>query len=272
MKVTRYPNTISNTKKTMVIGAFAGIHNGHIALLEAAKTFKHKTVVMIIENPQDLPNADKREYVSLDIRLQQLSNLGVQETIVLKFDEEIKNTDGKVFVDKLIEKYNVSKIVVGSDFAFGRNRSMTANILQKDHDAAIVKIQQENNVKISTKLMVESVELGQVSFIKRISPFSFTLKERINPDKTFSKSKILNPHPGIYAAYTIVNTLRYWSVVRVSFTGDNEILVKQLQVTNTGFDATIEFRKSIRTIVKKEHDKITEKDIEDVAKYLKNTL
>ena len=272
MKVTRYPNVISKSKKTLVMGTFAGIHNGHKTLLDVAKSFKHKLLVMIIENPQDLPMSHKKEYVSLDIRLQQLSNLGIEEVVVLKFDDVIENTDGKTFIEKMIKDHNVVKIAIGSDFAFGKNRSMNAKMLEKDYDATVVKIQQSNNVKISTKLLIESVELGHVSFIKKISPFSFTLNERVDANNHFPKSKILNPHPGIYAVFSIVNTLRYWSVVRIGFDGDNEVIIKQLQVKNAGFDATFEFRKQIRSIIKKDQDKITEKDIEDCATYLKNAL
>ena len=271
MKVTNYPNAISKTKKTMIIGSFNSFHNGHKVLLDVANSFNETVTFLIVTGLNDFDNNVKKPFHTQGIMLQHLSNLGVKEVIIVKLDNEIKMKDGKKFAQELWEKYNIKRFVVGHDFSMGKNSSYTAKMLEKDFDTVIVKSKKINEKKLSTSLLREFVEFGNVNLVKKNSPFYFTISTRVNNKNNF-EIDALTPHPGIYATWAIVNDVKYWSTVRISKTGIHEIIVPDLIIKNSGFDVQIEFAKQIRAVIRSDFDKLNDKDKEEAVEYLKNHL
>ena len=271
MKVTKFPNKISNGKRTMILGSFNSFHNGHKVLLDISKSYKNKVILMLIDDLSLLKKTNKKQFHDLDIRLQHLSNIGLDEVVVLEFDEKIMSSSGRDFAKKLKDTYNVERFIVGKDFSMGKNAEYSAKDLQNDFATTIGKTQVINDKKLSTNLLREFVEFGDVDLVKKNSPFWFTINTRVNDDGSF-KVRGLTPHPGIYAAWTIVNDVKYWSVARISNSGNNELIVPELILKNTGFNAQIEFVKKVRTIIRKDFDLIKEDDKRKIVEYLKNHL
>lgn len=274
MKVVNFPKDFKKHKKTMILGSFNSFHNGHKKLLDVAKTFNNKIAIILINDTKMLNREDKKDFHSFDIRLQQLSNIGIDFAVILNLDSKVKNMSGKDFAQKLIELYNVKKFVVGKDFAMGKMAKYKANDLQSDFDTTIVDYVEINGKKLSTSLLHEFVEFGDVDLVKKNSPFYYTISTRVKEDKTFN-IKGLSPHRGIYAAWAIVNNVKYWSIIRVSkirVSKNNEIHIPDLIIKNSGYDVQIEFVKQIRSIIRDDFDKINEEDIEKVLSYLKNHL
>lgn len=272
MKVTKFPNKISKSKKTMILGSFSGFHNGHKKLLEIAKTYKNTVIMIIMESPSKLPNKNIKDFESLKTRLQQLSNINVDEVAIIHFNEEIRNTEGLDFVTRLKEEYNVERFIVGKDFAIGRNASFKAKDLQSKFKTTIVASEMIGNSKLSTTLLSEMVQLGDVDLIKKYTPFYFTLEARIKPNNLFEINNSIIPHSGLYSAWAVVNSVKYWSVVRISSTGNHELFIQDLLIKNSGYDVSIEFVKKIRMVIRKDFDNITEKDKKVAIEFLKNHL
>ena len=270
MKVIKYPKDYKKNKKTMILGSFNSFHNGHYKLLEEARKQKNKIAILLIENIKILKRNDKKDFHSLDVRLQHLSNIGIDYAIVLSLDSEVMSKQGKDFAAELVEKYNIESFVVGEDFAMGKMASYKAKDLQSDFPTTIVKDLEINNKKISTSLLNEFVEFGEVDLVKKCSPFYFTINTHVTPKNTF-KIDGLAPHSGVYAAWTIVNDVKYWSVVKI-FKNDGEIIVPDLVIKNSGFDAQIEFSKQVRSIIRSEFNIFEKEDEIKVLNYLKNHL
>lgn len=199
MKVTKFPNKISLGERTMILGSFYTFHNGHKILFDIAKSYKNKIIAMLINDLSILKKASKQQYESLEIRLQHMANIGIDEVVVVEFDSNIMGMSGKQFAQKLKEKYNVLRFVVGKDFAMGKNANYKAIDLQKDFNTIIVKLLKINEKKLSTSLLCEFVTFGNVEQVKKNSPFFFTLDARIKSDGIFEING-LTPHTGIYAA------------------------------------------------------------------------
>ena len=273
MKVSNYPNKISSGKRTLVLGTFASIHNGHLKLIKKAHTLKNKVIVMIIANPNDLPASHKTNFESLDIRLQQLSNLEIHECVVVNFNLKIRNTTGEDFVKSLVDLYNIKKIVVGEDFAMGKNASFKANHIAAKYDTEIVKVLRIGGSKISTKLLVEMVKLGDVDLVKKNSPYYYSINTRVSNMNFFKISDgITIPHPGVYSAWSTVNDIKYSSLVRISRTGQHEIMIKDLNLSNTGYDVEINFVKQLRSVIRNDFDLFKKSDWTHSTEYLKNHL
>ncbi|NQZ66107.1 MAG: hypothetical protein HRT99_02695 [Mycoplasmatales bacterium] len=273
MKVAKFPKVISNKKKTMILGAFSTFHNGHKILLDIAKSFKKPIIMIIMKSPSSLPNKRNKNFSSLETRLQQFANVGIDEVIVIDFDKKIQNTDGFEFAKMLKEKYNVERFVVGKNFNMGKNASFTSKDLKEKFPSTIIsKIHKINEISLSTSLLSEMIQLGDVDLIKKYTPFYFSLNVRVKPDKTFSILDTISPHSGIYAAWAIVNDVKYWAICRISSSGKHELYVEDLLVKNRGFDVSIEFVNKIRIVIREDFDKIIEKDKKDAINFLKNDL
>ncbi len=259
MKVVRFPNKIDHKKRNLILGSFASFHNGHLTLLNEAKKLKYKIAILLFENPSSLPSIRKKEFETLDVRLQKLANIGFEEAIVINFNSKIQNISGKEFAKQLKEKYNVNKFIVGHDFKMGKNAKYNSKNLSQDFDTLIVKTKKIKKNKISTEILIEAIEFGDVELIKLLTPFYFTINVFLNARKEF-KIKNLKPHTGIYSAWFIVKEIKYWSVVLIG-KEKNKLIAPELLIKNKPFKAKIEFVKKIRIITQKKDEIIKEKDL-----------
>ncbi len=116
------------------MGAFDGLHRGHQALIERARTHAkrvalvtfdpHPTAVLAPERmPPMLHSAIQRERVA--------AHLGVETLVLLPFDREMSRMAAEDFVQKFFTQGLAPQaIVVGADFRFGARRAGTASTLQ----------------------------------------------------------------------------------------------------------------------------------------------
>lgn len=210
MKVAYFPKQIAMHKSTLVLGSFEMIHNGHLELINQAQKLGKRIAVMIIANPTSLPGSSQEEFASLDIRLQHLADLGVDYVSVVKFDEEIRLTEGKKFVKQIVEATKAENIVIGADFACGRGGEYKAKEIAKDFkNVTVVEPIKFNDKKISTSVIKELVTLGDVDVIKKLSPFYFEVNANVDSKGFFKFEKEPKLHAGIYATTAIINDIRY---------------------------------------------------------------
>lgn len=122
----------------LMIGNFDGIHLGHRALIEKALDLAAKTQVplgIIIFEPHPLqffqPSAEPFRLTLLPMKKRLLEELGVNHLFVIKFDQKFSMMNGNEFIENiLVQKLKAQHLVVGKDFAFGRERSGTIKALE----------------------------------------------------------------------------------------------------------------------------------------------
>ena len=122
----KLPNSVAT------IGNFDGVHLGHQQILsrlvEEARSRQMPAVVICFE-PQP------REYFanlaecptrisSLRDKLECFAAIGIDQVLVLKFDERLKSLSAQGFIDHiLVTHLQVQWLVVGDDFRFGNDRA-----------------------------------------------------------------------------------------------------------------------------------------------------
>jgi len=150
----------------MTIGNFDGVHLGHQALIEQVKQLADEknvpSLVMIFE-PQPieffaLDKAPKRLY-RLREKIIALQSQGIDYLFCVPFNHDFSQLSGEQFVlDYLVNALNVTHLVVGDDFCFGKNRSGTFDLLTKmavEHSFTVqntATIQQQSERVSSTKI------------------------------------------------------------------------------------------------------------------------
>jgi riboflavin kinase/FMN adenylyltransferase len=121
-----------NQNTVATIGFFDGVHLGHRFLLNqlnmyAAKFGLESLVVSFVDSPQRIlsPNSDIKLLTTSSEKLAIFSELGLQNCLMLNFDENMAAITSYDFLKLLHDTYRVQKLVVGYDHHFGSDRLRT---------------------------------------------------------------------------------------------------------------------------------------------------
>jgi riboflavin kinase/FMN adenylyltransferase len=123
----------------VAIGKFDGVHAGHRAVIarlnEAAAASGSRSVAVTFDrNPLAVLRPDRcpENVVTVERKLELLGELGLDATLVLTFDEELAARSAEDFViDILVNALQVSEVLVGQDFRFGRGGAGTPDLLRE---------------------------------------------------------------------------------------------------------------------------------------------
>jgi len=129
-------------KCVATIGNFDGLHLGHQAIISQLKEIANKhnlpTVIIIFEpQPQEYfsPEHAPARLTRLREKVEELSRLGIDRLVCLKFNEDLANLSAREFVELLlVEGLDIRHLVVGDDFRFGKNRQGDYASLEKMAD------------------------------------------------------------------------------------------------------------------------------------------
>lgn len=122
----------------VVIGKFDGVHSGHRAVIDRARVTAADAGARVVavtfdRNPLSLlrPELCPDPLSSVDQKLTQLADAGVDATLVLRFDESLASLEPRAFVEHmLVEALGVVTVMVGDDFRFGRGGAGTPALLE----------------------------------------------------------------------------------------------------------------------------------------------
>jgi riboflavin kinase / FMN adenylyltransferase len=120
----------------VTIGTYDGIHLGHQALLdrlkEHAAQLSAPTVLLTFEpTPREYlsPDAPPARLTSLRERWRVLQRMQIDNMLVLRFGEGLRNLSGEAFAALLANDLAARAVVVGHDFRFGCRGEATAPML-----------------------------------------------------------------------------------------------------------------------------------------------
>lgn len=131
MKIVNNIANFSTDEKTFVtIGTFDGVHFGHQKILEklvseATNAGKKSVLLTFFPHPRMVLQKDaKIELINtIDERANLLEKTGLDYLIIHPFSKEFSRTTALEFVrDTLVNTFNISKLIIGYDHHFGKNR------------------------------------------------------------------------------------------------------------------------------------------------------
>jgi riboflavin kinase/FMN adenylyltransferase len=158
------------------IGVFDGVHLGHQKILErnvarSKELGARATVVTFREHPKQLLlGRAPRTLTSLEHRLELFRRAGIEHTVALTFDEELRSVAAPDFVSAfLIGALDARAFVLGFDSKFGRGRAGTPELLsQMGLDVEVVGQVQVGGRAVSSTAIREAVELGDLQGAARM--------------------------------------------------------------------------------------------------------
>ena len=113
----------------ITIGVFDGVHRGHRHLIsnlveEARASNLLSGVVTFKNHPVEVlrPDLDVQLLTDVAERTQLLTEIGVDFVATVTFDRQLAGVTSNAFLRTLFDKLRMRKLVVGPDFAMGRDR------------------------------------------------------------------------------------------------------------------------------------------------------
>lgn len=283
---------------TACIGFFDGVHKGHRFLLEhlqkeARLTNTLSAVISFANHPRKLIQPDFQLHLinTLDEKITNLSSTGIDACFLLDFTEDIRNLSASEFIcDFLSAKMHVTKLLIGYDHRFGRDRAEGFEDYVRYGKSCGMEVVQEPVFNDGTDRNYSSSEvrrnlisgniaeatsiLGQYYRLEGVVIHGHQLGRKLgfptanlNP---FEKDKII-PSNGVYAAKVqLENGDSFPSMVNIGFrpTVDSEMNRLSVEAHLIGFEGDLYDQSITISFIERIRDERKMSSIEELKKQL----
>ncbi|MFC2001284.1 bifunctional riboflavin kinase/FAD synthetase [Chloroflexota bacterium] len=223
----------------LAVGVFDGVHLGHKYLLSqlVAQTKQQNLlsgVVTFRQHPQELltPQTKLTFLTDLIERSNLLQNEGVKAIIPLSFTTELAQISARQFVSLLQKHLRMRGLVVGPDFALGRNREGDINALRRlgqsmNFSVNVIPPVMINSEVVSSTVIRKALADGDMEKVCKLSGRPFSLRGHVvtgagrGVELGFPTAN-LDIHPeqalppdGVYASRARINGTVYQSMTNI---------------------------------------------------------
>ena len=242
MKITHSYLNFSTSKKTIVtIGTFDGVHIGHQKIInQLLKASKKKNEISVLltffPHPRMVLQKDSELKLinTIDEKSHLLEKLGLDELIIHPFDKEFSRLSAFEFVrDVLVGKLNISKLIIGYDHHFGKNREGSFEQLQEygtmfGFELEEIPAQNLNDIAISSTKIRNALNEGKIEKTNNYLGYNFMLSGTVITGRNLG-SKIgfptanisikepykLIPKTGVYVIKSTINSKTYYGMMNI---------------------------------------------------------
>jgi riboflavin kinase/FMN adenylyltransferase len=222
----------------LTVGVFDGVHRGHQQIIHrltagARQAGAPAAVVTFWPHPATvLGSGQVRCLTTPDERAGLLSDLDVDAVITLTFDAELAATSALDFVGRLKERLGLRHLLIGYDFALGRDREGNAARLaaigrRLDYRVDVIQAVSDESGVISSTEIRKLVATGEVAEAAKLLGRNYALHGPVihgngrgrhlgfpTANIEYLPQKIL-PSNGIYACWAWIDGRRYGAAVNV---------------------------------------------------------
>lgn len=182
-----------NQETIFTIGVFDGVHLGHQSLLTYLKKKAQQNnwlsgVITFISHPETvLSSRSQLPWLdSLDNRIELIKNLGIDIVIALNFTAELRQLSAREFVQLLKEHLKLRGLIIGPDFALGKNRQGTVEQLrllgkQMGFNVEVVPPLVINGEVVSSSLIRQVLSQGDMKRASKLLGRPFRIRGLVVP-------------------------------------------------------------------------------------------
>jgi len=215
LKIFTNLSKFKSTNKTFVtIGTFDGVHIGHQKvikkLIKSAKN-NNATAVLLTFFPHPRmvlqKDVDIKLINTIEERTKLLENLGLEILVIHEFSKEFAKLSALEFVrNVLVNTLNISRLVIGYDHHFGKNREGNFEQLQEyghTYSFKVRKISQKeiSDITVSSTKVRNAIEKGEIIKANSYLGYNFMLTGIVVEGKNLGE-KIGFPTANLHIAET----------------------------------------------------------------------
>ena len=225
--------------KVATIGFFDGVHLGHNYLLEQLKSEAQQrgmqSVVVTFANHPRLffdPNCALKQLTLSDEKVNLLKQKGVDEVVMLQFDDKLSKLTSREFMQLLVEHYRVRVLLMGYDHRFGSDRGTSFDEYVAYGKQIGVEIKRcdgfsESEVMVSSSKVRRALELWNIPLANKFLGYKYFIKGRVVEGQKIGRqigfptanlqidSLKLIPSDGVYVVEVIVGGKEYRGVLNI---------------------------------------------------------
>ncbi len=198
--------------RRVAVGEFDGVHLGHREVIvgnDTVLTFEPHPLAVI------RPEAAPKLLTSLEVKVELVAGLGVEELVVIPFDERFAAQSPQEFIDQvLIGRLGATHVSVGENFRFGNGAAGGTDMLETDprFQTRVVELVEVEGEVVSSSHIRALVLAGDVEHAGRFLGAPFQLRgEVVAGDRRGRKlgfptanivpdERLVCPGHGVYAA------------------------------------------------------------------------
>lgn len=229
-----------NYNTAVTVGKFDGLHTGHSVLLDYIAQNKKddmkSCVVTFDKNPSGvILDENEKLIMTRDEKVALFRERGVDIVIEVSFDEKFMKLSPKDFILLLVEKLNMTYMVVGDDFRFGYKGAGDASALEKyateyGFELDVINKIKSGNREISSTYIREEIANGDIERANSLLGYPYYIIGNIVHGngigaKTIGRATInmipseekLLPRCGVYITEVYLEGRKYHGVSNVGY-------------------------------------------------------
>jgi riboflavin kinase/FMN adenylyltransferase len=224
--------------RRVAVGDFDGVHLGHREVIRG-----NDTVLTFEPHPRRVvrPEAAPKLLTSLEVKAELIGALGVDELVVIPFDQGFAHQSPQEFIDHiLIERLQATRVSVGENFRFGHKAAGDPALLaaEKRFETRVVPLVEVDGEIVSSSHIRGLVLAGEVELAARFLGAPFQLRgEVVKGDQRgrtlgfptanlVPDDALVCPGHGIYAARTPEACAAVSIGVRPTFGAGRSLLIE----------------------------------------------
>ena len=231
-------NSINQLEETvLVLGYFDGLHLGHKALFERARTIADEKglAVSVLTFPESPKLAFVRycpelllQLTSPEKRFALMERYGVDRLYLTDFTSSFAQQSPQDFVENYVEALKANVVVAGFDYHFGNSRA-DVTVLQELFTGQVEVIEevQLDGEKVSSSRIRDAIKSGNVAEANRLLGYEFTTEGIVVHGDARGRTigyptanlapfeRVHLPAEGVYVADVLIKEQRYRSMASV---------------------------------------------------------
>ena len=231
-------SSINQLEETvLVLGYFDGLHLGHKALFERARTIADEKglAVSVLTFPESPKLAFVRyrpelllQLTSPEKRFALMERYGVDRLYLTDFTSSFAQQSPQDFVENYVEALKANVVVAGFDYHFGNSRA-DVTVLQELFTGQVEVIEevQLDGEKISSSRIRDAIKSGNVAEANRLLGYEFTTEGIVVHGDARGRTigyptanlapfeRVHLPAEGVYVADVLIKGQRYRSMASV---------------------------------------------------------
>ncbi|MEN3038386.1 MAG: bifunctional riboflavin kinase/FAD synthetase [Candidatus Kryptonium sp.] len=296
MEIVRNINKIEKDPKTIVtVGVFDGVHVAHQEILKRMKAEKirngMRTVLVTFDpHPQEVLHPREKFYIltTIEERIELLSEYDLDIVFIVNFTPEFANITAEEFCkDIMLGRIGVSKVIVGYNHAFGKDREGNPEKLKefsKKYGFEVELIPQllvENNPVSSSKIRtilnqgdvrLASKLLGRYYFINGVVVKGTGRGKELGiPTANIEPTSLrkLVPKNGVYVVRVTIDRKHYFGVMNIGYRPTFELDSQRVMEVNIfNFDEEIYFKHIKVEFIERLRDEIKFSSVDELVKQI----